>query len=86
MIKKGVYAATLSVLDENCSLDIDATIAHAENIIKEGLHGVFFFGSTGQSQLISMAEKKELVSKLSTNKFKKNFHLGTGCNLSLIHI
>ena len=46
MIKKGVYAATLSVLDENCSLDIDATIAHAENIIKEGLHGAFWlYGS-----------------------------------------
>ena len=58
MIKKGVYAATLSVLDENGSLDIDETITHAENIIKKGLHGVFFFGSTGQSQLISMAEKK----------------------------
>ena len=81
MIKKGVYAATLSVLDENGSLDIEETIAHAENIIKEGLHGVFFFGSTGQSQLISMAEKKELVSKLPLSKFKKNFHLGTG----LIH-
>ena len=80
MIKKGVYAATLSVLDENGSLDIDETIAHAENIIKEGLHGVFFFGSTGQSQLISMAEKKELVSRLPISKFKKNFHLGTGCN------
>ena len=26
MIKKGVYAATLSVLDENGSLDIDETI------------------------------------------------------------
>ena len=48
MIKKGVYAATLSVLDENGSLDIDETIAHAENIIKEGLHGAFF-GSTGKS-------------------------------------
>ena len=80
MIKKGVYAATLSVLDENFSLDIDETISHAEDIIKEGLHGVFFFGSTGQSQLISMAEKKELVSKLPLSKFKKNFHLGTGCN------
>ena len=80
MMKKGVYAATLSVLDENGSLDVDETITHAENIIKEGLHGVFFFGSTGQSQLISMAEKKELVSKLPTSKFKKNFHLGTGCN------
>ena len=80
MIKKGVYAATLSVLNENSSLNIDETIAHAENIIKEGLHGVFFFGSTGQSQLISMAEKKELVSKLPLSKFKNNFYLGTGCN------
>ena len=80
MMKKGVYAATLSVLDENGSLNIDETISHAEKIIKEGLHGVFFFGSTGQSQLISMSEKKELVSKLPLSKFKKNFHLGTGCN------
>ena len=71
MIKKGVYAATLSVLDENLSLDIDETISHAEDIIKKGLHGVFFFGSTGQSQLISMTEKKELVSKLPLSKFKK---------------
>ena len=54
MIKKGVYAATLSVLDENSSLNIEETITHAENIIREGLHGVFFFGSTGQSQFISM--------------------------------
>ena len=43
MIKKGVYAATLSVIGENGSLNIDETIAHAENIIKEGLHGVFFW-------------------------------------------
>ena len=80
MMKNGVYAATLSVLDENGSLNIDETISHAEKIIKEGLHGVFFFGSTGQSQLISMSEKKELVSKLPLSKFKKNFHLGTGFN------
>ena len=37
----------------------------------------FFFGSTGQSQLISVSEKKELISKLALNKFKKNFYLGT---------
>ena len=80
MIKKGVYAATLSVLDENSSLNVEETIAHAENIINEGLHGVFFFGSTGQSQLISMAEKKELVSKLPLSKLKNNFFLGTGFN------
>ena len=80
MIKKGVYAATLSILNENRSLNVEETIAHAENIIKKGLHGVFFFGSTGQSQLISMAEKKELVSKLPLSKLKNNFFLGTGFN------
>jgi len=70
----------LSVLNENYALDIDATIQHAENLIKKGLHGVFFFGSTGQSQLISIQEKKELISKLSTHKLKKQFFLGTGNN------
>ena len=80
MIKMGVYAATLSVLDENSNLNVEDTIAHAEDIINQGLHGVFFFGSTGQSQLISMAEKKELVSKLPLSKLKKNFFLGTGFN------
>ena len=52
MIKNGIYAAGLSVLKEDMSLDVQATIVHAESAIKNGLHGVFFFGSTGQSQLI----------------------------------
>ena len=53
MIKKGVYAAGLSVLNADRTLNIDATIAHASQAIQSGLHGIFFFGSTGQSQLIS---------------------------------
>tara|TARA_B100001093_G_scaffold497612_1_gene544751 strand:- start:2196 stop:3080 length:885 start_codon:yes stop_codon:yes gene_type:complete len=80
MIKKGVYAAGLSVINDDYSLNCDETISHAETLIKQGLHGVFFFGSTGQSQLISISEKKELISKLSINKFKKKFFLGTGNN------
>lgn len=80
MIKNGVYAAGLSILKEDLSLDIESTISHAESIIKNGLHGVFFFGSTGQSQLISISEKKELISKTSTSKFKNQFYIGTGVN------
>ena len=41
-IKKGVYAASLSVLNNDCSLNIKETITHAESIINNGLHGVFF--------------------------------------------
>ena len=80
MIKNGIYAAGLSVLKEDMSLDAQATIAHAESVIKKGLHGVFFFGSTGQSQLISISEKKDLISKTATSKFRDQFFIGTGLN------
>jgi len=80
MIKNGIYAAGLSILKEDMSLDVQATITHAESAIKNGLHGVFFFGSTGQSQLISMSEKKDLISKTATSKFRDQFFIGTGVN------
>ena len=80
MIKKGVYAAGLSVLNKDLSVNIDATINHAEGLIQNGLHGVFFWGSTGQSQLVSLQDKKKLISKISNHKLKKQFFLGTGDN------
>ena len=80
MIKNGVYAASLSILNSDNSLDTKSTINHAESAIKSGLHGVFFFGSTGQSQLVSISEKKDLISKTATSKFKDQFYFGTGVN------
>ena len=80
MLKRGIYAASLSVLNKDLTLNVEATISHAENLIKNGLHGCFFFGSTGMSQLISKNEKMELISKISTHKQRKHFYLGTGCN------
>ena len=80
MINKGIYAATLSVINKDYSLNVEETINHAEKIILNGCHGVFFFGSTGQSQLISISEKKELISSIASHRLKKQFFLGTGCN------
>ncbi len=77
---KGIYAATLSLLDENLALDYKKTISHAENIIENGCHGVVFFGSTGQSQLISLSEKIQLINYLPNSKYKENFIIGTGLN------
>ena len=76
----GIYAATLSILDENLSLNIDKTINHAEDLIKNGCHGVVFFGSTGQAQLISISEKINLINELGKSKIKKNYIIGTGLN------
>tara|TARA_B110000003_G_scaffold266060_1_gene292573 strand:+ start:417 stop:1301 length:885 start_codon:yes stop_codon:yes gene_type:complete len=79
-IKKGIYAASMSIFKDDLSLDVNSTIKHAERLVKEGCHGVAIFGSTGQSQLISTKEKKELIAKLSDSSFKENFLIGTGAN------
>ena len=79
-IKKGIYAASMSIFNQDLSLDIDSTIKHSEKLIEDGLHGVIFFGSTGCAQLISSNEKKKLISRLYNNKFKNQFMIGTGAN------
>ena len=79
-IKKGIYAASMSLFKKDLSLDIDTTIEHSERLIKQGCHGVVIFGSTGQAQLISSKEKKQLIEKIGISKFKDNFIIGTGNN------
>ena len=76
----GIYAATLSLLNDDLGLDIKNTISHAEKVIDNGCHGVVFFGSTGQSQLISLAEKISLINNLSSSTYKDKFIIGTGLN------
>jgi len=80
MIIKGIISASLSILNEDLSLDIDSTIKHSEKLIQDGCHGCVLFGSTGQAQLISSNEKKKLIEKLSASEYKKNFIIGTGNN------
>ena len=77
---KGIYAAGMSILNEDLSLNIEKTILHSEKIIDQGCHGVAIFGSTGQAQLIPVAEKVSLLNKLSLSRYKKNFLIGTGMN------
>ena len=77
---RGIYAASMSILKDDLSLDVDKTILHSENLIKQGCHGVVIFGSTGQSQLISTNEKIKLISTLSDSKYKSSFIIGTGSN------
>ena len=76
----GIFAATMSVLNSDLSLNVDKTIEHAEKLIDQGCHGTAIFGSTGQSQLISISEKIDLINKLSISKYKDKHLIGTGLN------
>ena len=77
---KGIFAASMSILNENLTLDANKTIIHAENMINQGCHGVAIFGSTGQAQLIPINEKINLLNKLSISKYKDKYLIGSGLN------
>ncbi len=76
----GIYAAVMSVLNNDLTLNTNKTIKHAEMVIDQGCHGVAIFGSTGQAQLISISEKINLFNELSLSKYKEKYIIGTGLN------
>ena len=76
----GIFAASMSVINSDLSLNIEKTINHAEKLIDQGCHGTAIFGSTGQAQLISISEKIKLLNNLSDSKYKDKHLIGTGLN------
>ena len=76
----GIYAASMSILNNDLTLNIKKTIQHAELIIDNGCHGAAIFGSTGQAQLIPVSEKINLLNHLALSKYKEKFIIGTGLN------
>ena len=76
----GIFAASMSVLNTDLSLNIEKTINHAEKLIDQGCHGTAIFGSTGQAQLIPISEKIKLLNNLSDSKYRDKHLIGTGLN------
>ena len=79
-ILKGVFAAAMSVLKADLSLDIQETLNHAKKNLDSNGVGSAFFGSTGCGQLISIAEKKAFIDALSKENFREKILIGTSCN------
>ena len=77
---KGVFAASMSVLKADLSLDVEATLHHSKTNLDDNGVGSAFFGSTGCGQLISVSEKKEFIDSLSKMKFKEQILIGPSCN------
>ena len=76
----GIFAASLSILNNDLTLNVKKTIQHAEMIIENGCHGAAIFGSTGQAQLIPISEKIQLLNHLASSKYKEKYIIGTGLN------
>jgi len=76
----GIFAASMSVLNNDLSLNIEKTIYHAEKLIDQGCHGTVIFGSTGQAQLLPISEKIKFLNILSKSKYREKHIIGTGLN------
>ena len=76
----GIYAASMSILNDDLTLNIEKTINHAEMVIDNGCHGAAIFGSTGQAQLIPVSEKIGLLNQLAQSRYKEKYIIGTGLN------
>ena len=79
-IKKGIYAASITAVNSDLSVNMEVTIKHSEKLIQQGCHGCVIGGSTGQMQYISPNDKRKLIDKINASKFKDNFIFGTGTN------
>ncbi len=77
---KGIFAASMSVLNQDLTLNVAKTVEHAEKLIDQGCHGAAIFGSTGQAQLIPISEKISLFNQLASSKYNEKFIIGTGLN------
>ena len=73
-----VFAASVSMLNADLSLDIEGTIEHAFKVEKQGVSPAFL-GSTSMAQLLEISDKKKLIREIVKHKYQSVL-IGTGCN------
>jgi 4-hydroxy-tetrahydrodipicolinate synthase len=61
---KGVFPAITTQMHKDGSIDVDATAAHAEVLVRSGITGLVFLGSLGENQSMSADEKRLLLGEM----------------------
>ncbi|HEX9790191.1 MAG TPA: dihydrodipicolinate synthase family protein [Kiloniellales bacterium] len=59
---QGVYPAVTTQFSADQSLDIEATVAHVEALVRAGVHGVVMLGTLGESTALTAAEKESILA------------------------
>jgi 4-hydroxy-tetrahydrodipicolinate synthase len=58
----GVFPAITTQMRKDGSLNLEATAAHADVLIKSGVNGIIFLGSLGENQSLTPEEKRLVVT------------------------
>jgi len=57
----GIIPPTVTVFDSNGEIDREKTKKFLRYIISEGVHGIFVAGSTGESSLMTLEQRREII-------------------------
>jgi 4-hydroxy-tetrahydrodipicolinate synthase len=80
----GVFAASLTPMDENLNVDDEAFARHCRRLLDAGCHGLAVFGTTGEANSLSEKEKiSALESLIEAGVPAEKVLAGTGaCSLT----
>ena len=82
----GVYAAAVTPLKHDSTLDLESVPVLMRFLASRGCHGAVLFGTTGEGPSFSPSEREALLrAALAIRVEQKNFRLlaGTGTQASL---
>ena len=77
-LQSGIYPASMSVLNDDLSLNDEQTVLHAEKLISQGCVGAVLAGTTGMSAYLSIREKMNLIERASKSSQNQSMIIGPG--------
>ncbi|MCH3964906.1 MAG: dihydrodipicolinate synthase family protein [Clostridium sp.] len=80
---RGVYPPIISIFDENGNFDVDANKKQADYLIKNGVDGITYLGTSGEFYSMNAEQKKKVLDvMLPYVKGRTKVIVGVGeCNL-----
>lgn len=76
----GVMAAGLTAFKNDLSVDAERTIAHSKWLLGNGCDGVLLFGTTGEANSLSVAERLDFLDHVAASDLPASkLMIGTGC-------
>ncbi len=76
---RGVFAAALSPLKADFSLDRDALIRHYRWLLAQGCDVIVALGTTGEANSFSLEERLDLLDALGATELPPKLIVGCGC-------
>ena len=77
-LTSGIYPASMSVLNNDLSLNAPQTVQHAEKLISFGCEGAILGGTTGMSAYLSIQDKMNLIEEAGKSSQKEKMIIGPG--------